>query len=167
LRSQRHHQRYWLPEAGIETKGDIETLRFLRNRLNHNAANSNHVRGMGHAEGGIAEQCASDALSLPIPIDGQTRKHRDWNRVGHVTPESPWRALDGNGAGSQRVIANHEVALANHVSAGGAAGLVGSGPFTQPIVERGLSAGKALKTMILPKRLRWSNAGYFSHGAMV
>jgi hypothetical protein len=59
--------------AGIEAKRQVKIPGFFRYSVNDDAANSDYIGRHGQATCGVTKERAAQALSLPIPINGQAR----------------------------------------------------------------------------------------------
>jgi hypothetical protein len=68
--SQRYHERHRLTRARVEAKRKIKALRLLRNCVNHDAANSDHIGCLCYTTCGIAKQGTAHASPMPIQIHG-------------------------------------------------------------------------------------------------
>ncbi len=72
---------------------------------------------------------------LPLLINGQSPKHHDRYRIGHVAAYVSWRVAMSNAACSQSVIADYRSIMANHEGAGCTGNFVLEGAAFEPFVE--------------------------------
>ena len=158
------HQRHRLMRASVKPEGQVKLPRLLRDRVDNNPANPNSVGGMRHTERRVSKQYSTDASSMKTTVDREPGEDNNWNRIGHVAPESAGSAFRCDRARGERIIADHTRRDADHVSARGSADLIRMSPPIQPIVERWLTTAKFPGVM---QTREWLRRTYFSHGAAV
>jgi hypothetical protein len=120
--------------------------------MHHDAANPDGIGRMSHAARPIAEHGTPKALSLKSSVDGETGQYNDWNRVGHIPPESSRSASHSERSGSKRIVPYHPLSFTDNVSTRSAARLVGARSTLQPIVKRCLTRREILDLMMTCKR---------------
>src|SRR5438105_2028747 len=110
---------------------------WLHRRSNEQQSpNANRVGRKSDAEGGIAEQGASDASPLVGAIHSEARQYNNRNRIGHIPLKPSWSAFDCDRSGRQGVEADHAVRCTNDISTGCTARLVAARAALQPVIKR-------------------------------
>src|ERR1022692_2269605 len=121
--SESYHQSHRLSRPCIETERDIELSRLLGNGVNDDSPDSDRIRCMCDAAGGISKQCPSQTPSLVVPIYRQTGEHHNGNRIWHVPSEPSRNRGLSDGARSEGIIADDGLPVADYVGPGGASRL--------------------------------------------
>lgn len=165
----RRHERQGFEWRRLEAHRQIEGGGLSGYGVDQDASDSDRLGCVDHALGGVADERATKTLVLTCAIDRQSAKHRHRNRIGHIAPK-PWRRRDNcHRSGGERVIGDNARTLANDVSSGRAARLIGAGAASQPVVESGNAAVESGEFVGVGYRARWTGrrTGLHSQGALV
>ena len=122
--------------------------------MDQHDADADHLARLNAAQKGIAQEIAAEALPLPASVDREAPWYQGRDRVGRVAPRARRRRSSRHGARRKGVVADHRVAFTNDERARGPARLVAQRAPSEPIVERGLRAGKLGKVVGI-REWRW------------
>ena len=164
---QRGHEGHRFTRAGVEAERNIERPRFLRDRVNHDAANADRVSGLRHTACAVAKQRAAQATALMRLIDSEAGQDGDRNWVRHIAAEPPGNAFHGHRSRSQGVVADDRVPFAHHEGPGRPARLIGARATPQPVIERRLARTEIIDLVMSRQRRRRRQRPAHSQGAGV
>src|SRR5579884_1882234 len=130
----RNYQGHAISSTWIETEGEVEFPCFLRDGVHNNATDSDGIGGVYDAPAGIAKQRPPYSSTLIIPIDSQPGQHHHWNRIWHVSAESPGYICLGDGSRRESVIGGDALLFAYYIGPRSFACLVRSRTAPKPVV---------------------------------
>lgn len=136
------HQGQWFAWARVKTKRQIEVPGVFRNGVQDDAANTDDIGGLRDALRGVTKKGAAHALPLFVAVDRQPREYGDRDRIGYIPSKAAGSSIHCYDTGSQGIIADYLICLAEDVSARRAGDLIGPRPFSEPFVERGFAGAK-------------------------
>lgn len=103
--------------------------------MHQHAADTEDFGGVEQTQTGITHQRPTDTAALIGPVDGQSTKYSDWDRIWHVSLKPTWCFWCPHRARGESVIGNNTISLAGHKSTRRTARLVGTRSSTQPIIQ--------------------------------
>jgi hypothetical protein len=133
---ERKHQRHGMVRRALEAVMLVKGFGLAGYRVHEKAANTHDGSGLRRAQRGILQERRTQALALPVAVDGKAAKNGHGDRIGHVSANRSRRIGEIERTGRKAVIADNAPFFGNDICARGTADLIGSGAAAQPFIER-------------------------------
>lgn len=129
---------------------------FRIDRMDHQHAPADQLRGCHRALERVLDQTGSDASPRPGPIRGELPEKQTWDRIGQLAgPDRPWQDGGHHGGRSEAIEADHPFRLVDDKNGGEAFRLIGKRARLEPVIEGRLAAIEIGKRVLLVEKFQF------------